>query len=448
MNGFYQILNVDRYGDIKVHLGINETRLPFVTAVNLTNRLNMGTYIADIELTEKSQVHLKPPRYLTATNLNVKSIVPLMQHPLAKSRRWLRQFYEWTIDGLNPLQMTESEIHCVLEVCGLFLKKITNPTYQMKIKACQNDGRVLRFISRHTYPIAYAAVKNYPLAVEFLKLDDLNEQEIYKLFCLGLKKESSVVRFIPNPTEELQLLAVCRDGLALRHIQNPSEKVCIEAIKQHGRAIIHVTNPTFEMKLLAYGRDPEMFYKLPLTHELCLEAVTKNYRCLVNVPIELISFPILSTAIKDIPKTSMNYFITKDHIEQLKPEERKIINDAIHCRLSSDNAKMPDSKAEDPKDEDLSLVINQTEEFCWEWLRQDIRNIRFIRRPTFEMCAKAIQENPWNLELLYEPNEKIILMALALDPWCFRIVLNPTNEMALMVRQKNANLSYICPTCI
>src|SRR5574344_1845703 len=67
-----------------------------------------------------------------------------------------------------------------------------------------------------------------------------------------LKKNSSnKLKFIKNPSEEVQLEAVKQNGLAIQYIVNPSEEVQLEAVKQNGLAIQYIDNPSEEAQLLA-----------------------------------------------------------------------------------------------------------------------------------------------------------------------------------------------------
>lgn len=52
-----------------------------------------------------------------------------------------------------------------------------------------------------------------------------------------IKRYPYKIRFIKNPCEELQLLAVSKDGLALRYIENPCSEAKTTAVMQNGKSI-------------------------------------------------------------------------------------------------------------------------------------------------------------------------------------------------------------------
>ena len=82
---------------------------------------------------------------------------------------------------------------------------------------------------------------------------------------------------IKNPSEELQLIAVGRDGHAIEYIDNPSEKVKLAAIKQDGYVIEYVSNPSEKMKLTAVKQNGNTLqYINKPSDEIKLAAVKKD----------------------------------------------------------------------------------------------------------------------------------------------------------------------------
>ena len=62
-----------------------------------------------------------------------------------------------------------------------------------------------------------------------------------------------IIKYIKNPSEEIQIEAVRKNGYAIRFIKNPSEEIQIEAVKENGYAIEYIKNPTEKVQELAYG---------------------------------------------------------------------------------------------------------------------------------------------------------------------------------------------------
>ena len=76
------------------------------------------------------------------------------------------------------------------------------------------------------------------------------------------------IKYIKNPSEEIQLKVVKKDGWNIQFIINPIEEAQIEAVKQSKWFIRHIQNPTENVKELArsYGicKDEKGWWKEPL----------------------------------------------------------------------------------------------------------------------------------------------------------------------------------------
>ncbi len=75
-----------------------------------------------------------------------------------------------------------------------------------------------------------------------------------------LMSDGMLIRFIDNPTEEQQMIAVNQNGLAIKYINNPSENVKLSSVKNYGPAILFISNPSIEIQIIAkdwFDRQPE-----------------------------------------------------------------------------------------------------------------------------------------------------------------------------------------------
>ena len=60
---------------------------------------------------------------------------------------------------------------------------------------------------------------------------------------------------IKNPTEKIQVFALCLDGEYLKNIKNPSEDLQLFAVESDGYAIEHIKNPSEKIQLAAVEGD-------------------------------------------------------------------------------------------------------------------------------------------------------------------------------------------------
>ena len=63
-----------------------------------------------------------------------------------------------------------------------------------------------------------------------------------------------LIKFIDNPSEELQLAAVRSNSYSIQYIKNPSEKVQLAAVEQDPRFIQYIKNPTEKVIQLARSK--------------------------------------------------------------------------------------------------------------------------------------------------------------------------------------------------
>lgn len=89
-----------------------------------------------------------------------------------------------------------------------------------------------------------------------------------------VQKDGTYIRYINNPSEDLQLEAVKQNGYALEYINNPSERVQIEAIKQYPFNIEYIHNPSEKLQLLTVTQNPlAIIYIKDPTEKVIQEAV-------------------------------------------------------------------------------------------------------------------------------------------------------------------------------
>lgn len=90
-------------------------------------------------------------------------------------------------------------------------------------------------------------------------------------FAKNLQYNGYLLRDMPNPTEEMCIVAVKQNGLALRFVENQNDKICLTAVRQTGLALQFVKEQTEEIcitaanqnrKAIGYIKDPVLRKKL------------------------------------------------------------------------------------------------------------------------------------------------------------------------------------------
>lgn len=82
-----------------------------------------------------------------------------------------------------------------------------------------------------------------------------NEQTLLK----RIRKSPNYIKFISNPSKELQIQAAKEIGYSIKYIENPSIEVQKVAITQNPYCIEYIQNPMEEIQLLAVSIAPRCF---------------------------------------------------------------------------------------------------------------------------------------------------------------------------------------------
>jgi len=80
------------------------------------------------------------------------------------------------------------------------------------------------------------------------------ENPTEKMQWVAVDLYGEAIEHIENPTEEVQLLAVSREGDLIRYIENPSEAVQLAAVNQYWYAIRYIENPSEAVQMAAVSK--------------------------------------------------------------------------------------------------------------------------------------------------------------------------------------------------
>ena len=278
--------------------------------------------------------------------------------------------------GFDPNNYEESLE--VIKFNGLYFKCV-NPkihTEEMCMEAIKSNYHNLKYIkvSIQTYEMAMEAVKKGGICIlKYISLPLINEKLILEAIqntvpvrfyqeylprqfqtekvCLEIvKKNADYFEFVNSDlqTEEMAMEAVKQNGFLLLYVRKDlqTEEMAMEAVKNNRKAIEFVSKEFLSKKLyLIHIRNhPETFNKLPLkfqTKEFLLEAINAD-----NSVLE-----------------TMHDFSLLEEDDDIEDENNKTI------RLIRSN-QLP-----------LSSLTSelQTEELCIEAIKNNYKNIKFVR---------------------------------------------------------------------
>ena len=139
------------------------------------------------------------------------------------------------------------------------------------IKNISNNPLWIKYVINPSEEIQLQNVKNDWLSIKYIE----NPSE--KIQLEAIKQTSLAIQYIKNPSEVIQLEAVKKAGRSIQYIKNPSEAVQLEAVKQNGYAIKYIKNPSEDVQLEAVKKDigAIQYIKNP-SEAIQLEAVKQN----------------------------------------------------------------------------------------------------------------------------------------------------------------------------
>lgn len=128
------------------------------------------------------------------------------------------------------------------------------PTRESQFEYYNNDGELLILINKQN------PEERYQLHTESEQYNDQDDQDMnIDAFCEAHPELAEIIidwwpyaiKYVDNPPEWLQLIAVGMNGLCIQDIKNPSKKVQLAAVKQNGNSIKFIDNPSEKVQLWA-----------------------------------------------------------------------------------------------------------------------------------------------------------------------------------------------------
>jgi len=116
------------------------------------------------------------------------------------------------VNNLSP----EELVKCAKQCIGLL--EYLDPekqTEEIQLNAVTLNGEAIRYIENPSEAMQLVAVKQDRCAIQYIKTQD-----------------RCAIRYIKNPSEAVQLVAVKQNGLNIQYIENPTEDVQLVAAKQ------------------------------------------------------------------------------------------------------------------------------------------------------------------------------------------------------------------------
>lgn len=158
----------------------------------------------------------------------------------------------------HPLKILSEKVQlAILERDCSLIEFIKKPCEKAKIKAVEYFGSgAFNYVEPSSSLKKLAqerdeeVVRKNPHLIKFMP----NQTEELQLIAVQSSPDSIIM--IKKPTKKVQLEAVKRDGRLIDYIKDPSYEVQLEAVKQSGGAIVYIKDPTLELMRIAVEKSP------------------------------------------------------------------------------------------------------------------------------------------------------------------------------------------------
>lgn len=135
------------------------------------------------------------------------------------------------------------------------LKKLkSNPSYiqdlnevdeELNLFMVNNNGNNVKYIKNPSKEVQKEAIKNVPLSVQYIeKIDE-------EIGIISVKSLWNSLGLIKNPTEEIIKEAIKTKGWAIQFVKDPSEELQVLAVEKDYDAIKYIKNPSENVQLKA-----------------------------------------------------------------------------------------------------------------------------------------------------------------------------------------------------
>lgn len=205
------------------------------------------------------------------------------------STKKLNELFNQDFSFIKHLENPSEEVQLLAISNNPFaIKYIKNPTDTVKFEAIKNNGVYIEFIKEPSLELQLVAVNQFGSAIKYIKNASLKvkiasaNKDMYSVLSMTPLKESEysealegncfLIKLIENPSVEMQLQAVKKNGLSIWFIEKPNLEVQLAALSQNIKAIYFLEKFTnIESKMYAIKQGvPVSFFKNTLK-ELVLE---------------------------------------------------------------------------------------------------------------------------------------------------------------------------------
>ena len=275
--------------------------------------------------------------------------------------------------------------------------------------------------------------KNSDLCIDYMRNVGSNEDYPEIIQLIAVRKYGVYIKYIKNPTEKVQLVAVPQHEYAISYIIEkgitPSEKVKLAAVNSNGAAIQFIRNPSEEVQLAAVTKNAHAIQYIDNPSEQVQIAIVKQGLWAFEY-IENPSEKVQLALITNFGYEAIQYITRKGITPSEKVQLAAVREDAIGA---------------------IKHIENPSEKVQLAAVTEDGLAIEYITRkgitPSEKVQLVAVTQNGWAIQGIENPSEAVKLAAVKQNGWngnAIQHIKNPSEELQLAaVRTSRDAIKYI-----
>ena len=303
----------------------------------------------------------------------------------------------------NPSERVENEIVSTLGILN---------------RACtaQELLEIYRNLEGYSLPIRKAVLSVEPSVIRYIA-EPGEEVQLAAVMARG-----DVIQFIPNPSEAFKLAAITQDGTAIVFIEDPSEGLKLAAATQSGgRALSCIDNPSEQIILAAIRRDPFAISQIAKpTKAMQLAAVRGNGLALRLIREQ--EDDIKTEAVKQNPHAIQ--YAEPAKAEPIFGVQRDVVTSPIVSAWGGPISRVEETDVEigrtstHERDEALHMLA----------VEKDCTAIQHIKSPSNAVQLAAVKKDPQAIAHIKNPADEVQLLVGRISPLDLQGVTNRTTE--------------------
>ncbi|PLY08031.1 MAG: hypothetical protein C0625_03535 [Arcobacter sp.] len=333
---------------------------------------------------------------------------------------------------------------------------IKNPSKEVIKKAIEKNYRIVTRLTLNNEMKLFAIKQNLKV-FNLITLDKKSQDYFFKTTKFLdkdlahdkklelLKKYPFCIKYIKNPTEEEQLIAINSNSYALNYIKTPvSEKIKLTAIKRSPNVFKQIKNPSFELQKEAVKANAKNIqYIKEQKEELQILAVQSD-----GYAIEYIENPSLKVeeiSLRETRTHSVSH-IKKPNLALLEryisiyPKEQEYVTNYMPIEVSKILLKYNGALYEA---ENYNKAI-QTDEIRKIAIKQYPKAIFNMENPSLELITFALKQENIKGDFLTNPTKENLEEAVTKSYWAIAFVENPSDELKkIAVESNNRAINFI-----